>query len=84
MRKVQWATLMAKRAKLEEKIRGLDAEKDKLDELNDQIAKLITPEGIEEAKAKVLKLRVDLERAEATLSGLEAEVANRGESGSEE
>jgi hypothetical protein len=75
MRKVQWATLVAKREKLRDKVASLSSAEDELEQLERQIAEHITPEAIDEAKAKVLRLRVDLERAEATLSGLEEEAA---------
>lgn len=83
MRKVQWSTLKAKQEKLEKQVGSLSSKRDELEALNAQIAALITPEAIEETKAKVVKLRSDLERAESTLAGMLAEAGEVTEAGDE-
>lgn len=72
-RKVQWATLVAKRAKLQSKVSSLDEQKAELEALEAQMAELITPESIQDAKDKLLKARRDEARALETLIGLVTE-----------
>lgn len=73
MRKVQWSTLVSKREKLSRQVESLEGKKSELDALDEQIAALITPEAIEAQKAKVVKLRGDLARAEDTLTSMLSE-----------
>lgn len=77
-RKVQWATLVAKRAKLQSKVSSLDEQKAELEALEAQMAELITPESITEAKDKLLKTIRDHDRAMETLVGLVTEARSTG------